>query len=71
MHTLNLVYVESDIVPLGRAYFGEGSGNIFLDEILCTGDEERLSDCHHEAGNSHDCTHAEDAGVRCGGEFSM
>ena len=60
-----LSYIASDVVALGRAHFGEGSGSIFLDELACTGSEQRLSDCATDL--SHDCTHAEDAGVRCGG----
>ena len=60
-----LTYIASNIVPFERAYFGEGSGGIFLDELTCTGNELHITDCPSD--NSHDCTHAEDAGVRCGG----
>ena len=46
--------------------FGQGASLIFLDEVGCTGGEERLIFCSHRGpvGN-HDCTHAEDAGVIC------
>ena len=63
--TLNLSLIASDVVAFGSAYFGEGSGDIFLDELACTGNEQHLTDCATD--HSHDCTHAEDAGVRCGG----
>ena len=53
------------MVPYGGAHFGEGSGDIFLDELSCTGRESRITDC--PVDSSHDCTHSEDAGVRCGG----
>ena len=62
---IKISLVASDVVAFGRAYFGEGSGDIFLDELACTGNEQRLSVCATDP--SHDCTHAEDAGVRCGG----
>lgn len=54
------------MVALERAYFGRGSGDILLDEVACSGNEGFLTDCPTD--QSHDCTHAEDAGVRCGGE---
>ena len=62
---LNLSLIASDVVAFERAYFGEGSGDIFLDELTCTGNEQHLNDCATDI--SHGCTHAEDAGVRCGG----
>ena len=57
--------IASNVVAFERAYFGEGSGDIFLDELLCDGSELHLTDC--PVDSSHDCTHSEDAGVRCGG----
>ncbi len=50
--------------------FGPGNGPITLDEVQCTGDEERLADCSTGVVE-HNCVHFEDAGVRCRmGEFS-
>ena len=47
-----------------EARFGEGSGSIVLDDVSCTGSEERLVDC--SANDDTDgCTHSEDAGVQC------
>ena len=45
--------------------FGAGDGIIWLDEVECIGTEERLEDCGHNAWGIEDCTHHEDAGVRC------
>ncbi|XP_035687115.1 fibropellin-1-like [Branchiostoma floridae] len=48
-----------------HAYFGMGSGRIYLDEVMCNGDEQYLSDCPHNGWETHDCGHHEDAGVVC------
>eukprot|EP00741_Cyanophora_paradoxa_P016111 tig00000042_g15552.t1 len=51
------------------AIFGEGSGPVLLDGFACLGWEPSLWNCYLRNGwGVHDCTHAEDAGVACGGE---
>ena len=48
-----------------RAAFGEGVGDIFLDNVLCDGNELRLLDCASNPLAAHNCLHSEDAGVVC------
>ena len=51
-----------------RAYFGQGSGPIWLDNVQCTGSELTLASCSHLGFNvTRSCSHSEDAGVRCYG----
>ena len=38
---------------------------IWLDNIFCSGTENRLVDCRHNALGVHNCVHNEDAGVAC------
>ncbi|NXC44285.1 DMBT1 protein, partial [Penelope pileata] len=49
------------------AFFGEGTGDILLDDVKCTGDESFLVQCSHTEMGTHDCYHKEDAGVVCTG----
>ena len=48
-----------------NAHFGEGSGGIFLSNVLCTGTESSLFDCPHAGIGVHTCQHFDDAGVSC------
>lgn len=57
------------IRAIGRAYFGQGSGNITMDDVNCRGNEDRLEECAHKGWYRHNCNHGEDAGVRCSGIF--
>ena len=48
--------------------FTNGAGQIWLDNVACTGRENRLIDCAANALGVHNCNHGEDAGVRCPAE---
>ena len=48
-----------------NAYFGAGSGPIFLDEVQCTSSASQLLECPSSPILSHNCLHSADAGVVC------
>ena len=58
-HVLSL-----DATAINMATFGQGTGPIFIDNSACAGTEPNLLACNFDPHTS-DCTHAEDAGIRC------
>ena len=57
--------VITGAIARSRAFFGQGSGDILLDNVACTGTETRLIDCPNNGIGIHNCVHSEDAGVTC------
>ena len=49
------------------AFFGKGSGAIFLSNLRCFGSEQRLLECNRNTYSVRWCRHYEDAGVECEG----
>ncbi|XP_049417211.1 immunoglobulin superfamily member 1-like isoform X3 [Epinephelus fuscoguttatus] len=47
------------------AHFGAGTGQIWLDDVGCSGSERSITECQHNGFGTHNCGHSEDAGVVC------
>ena len=56
--------------PYSNAYFGTGSGPIFLDDVQCNSGSSQLLECPSRPILSHNCLHTADAGVGCEGMFT-
>ena len=48
-----------------NAAFGQGRGQIWLDDVRCVGNERSISHCSHSGLGVHNCGHYKDAGVVC------
>ncbi|VDP65906.1 unnamed protein product [Echinostoma caproni] len=46
-------------------YASNIGGSYLMDEVHCTGREERLIDCRFSGWGVHDCKHNEEVGVKC------
>ena len=46
-------------------YYGQGSGEILLDDVVCTETESSLLHCQHPGVHNHNCRHSKDIGIKC------
>lgn len=44
-----------------------GTGPIWLDNMICRGSESGIDMCSHNGWGIHNCGHSEDVGIRCYG----
>ena len=47
------------------AFYGSGSGPIFLSNLWCNGNEKSILQCSRDMYSIRSCRHYEDAGVKC------
>ena len=59
-----LGYPTDSVLTFHNAYFGQGNGSIYMDDVSCVGTESSLFSCSYTS--NHNCVHYEDASVRCG-----
>ena len=69
LNDANVVCNELDYGPAitarHNAFYGEGSGKIWLNDLNCVATEKSIRTCSHRGWRIGNCTHSEDAGVKC------
>lgn len=64
---LNFNFTGAEVLQMSE--ISQGVGPIFLDELSCGGDEERVEDCRRGRPEGlHTCDHSQDVAIRCIGE---
>ncbi|XP_055526908.1 uncharacterized protein LOC129719538 [Wyeomyia smithii] len=54
------------LAEVRKNMYKQGTGQIWLDQVACNGNETSIDDCPHGHWSEHNCSHTEDIGVRCG-----
>ena len=67
--TLFTLLILSVAQAIPNAFYGQGTGPIVLDDLACTGNENRILACKSSQflSISSTCDHYDDAGVKCEG----
>ena len=60
-----LGFPEGNHIAKSGGYFPAGIGNIWIDDLSCSGSEQNIHDCNFPGWDVHNCNHNEDAGVIC------
>lgn len=61
-------FSSSTAAVKGTAYFGAGTGQIWMDDLHCDGTELSLDTCHFRPWGTNNCGHNEDLSVICTGK---
>ena len=60
-----MAILHAGVVAVGGSFdglfFGPGTGMIYADDLICSGEENNLFECTMDSN----CRHCEDAGVIC------
>ena len=50
---------------MSTSLYDVGTGIIWLDDVICNGDESNITECSHRGWSHHNCYHNDDVGVMC------
>ena len=62
---LNLSKINAAGKTYANAFFGPGTGNIYLDDVQCLSTSSQLLECSSRPILQHNCDHSDAAGVGC------
>ena len=54
-----------------NAYFGAGTGHIYMEDVTCSTSKTSLLQCTSDPLLSGGCSHSQDAGVECEGRLEI
>ena len=63
-------HCDAGATPYTNAFFGAGTGPIYLDDVACTLSASQLLECSSRPILAHNCEHHADAGAGCEGMFT-
>ncbi|KAK7089640.1 scavenger receptor cysteine-rich domain-containing protein DMBT1-like [Littorina saxatilis] len=52
-------------VVKGVAHYGQGTGDVMMDDVSCNGNETNLGQCSFTDSSNENCNHFEDVGIDC------
>ena len=53
------------VTVIDRAFYGQGSGQIWLDDLNCAGIEWTIGSCSHGGWGNHNYSHNKNASADC------
>lgn len=64
------LYFRLGSIAIGNAHFGQGSGGVLLDNVMCVGTEDNIAQCLSNGWYITHCQHKDDVSVLCSeGEY--
>ena len=48
-----------------NSYHEKGSGQIWLNNVECNGEESSIANCRHDGWGVNNCNHSQDVGITC------
>ena len=61
----NQLGIDGPVAVKHDAFYGQGSGRIWLNDLNCAGTESTIEECSHRGWGAENCSHSDDAGVKC------
>lgn len=55
----------------GNAFYGAGTGHIWIDDLICGGNETAIDMCSFRTWGQSNCGHNEDLGVICRSKYFL
>ena len=62
---IDVIFVFKGGTAYPLALYGEGTGSIYLDNVVCYGYESSVWNCVNNGIGVHNCLHSMDASVQC------